>query len=149
MQLKNKCNMQHTNNNTQTQNIMQNNTIMKTNATFSEQLITIGKYLEQNKTCEGHIYTGDMEDPGYFDLLLQYGDPNLLNRTDIQILDIHQETTQDNDSVWGFAFKIDTENGTGFYQTIEEIRELLDDDSIDMEYKTLWEVSLAIFQLEC
>ena len=141
--------MQHTNNNTQTQNIMQNNTIMKTNATFSEQLITIGKYLEQNKTCEGHIYTGDIEDPGYFDLLLQYGDPNLLNRTDIQILDIHQETTQNNDSVWGFAFKIDTENGTGFYQTVEEIRQLLDDDSIDMEYKTLWEVSLAIFQLGC
>ena len=141
--------MQHTNNNTQTQNIMQQVTIMKTNATFSEQLITIGKYLEQNKTCEGHIYTGDIEDPGYFDLLLQYGDPNLLNRTDIQILDIHQETTQSNDSVWGFAFKIDTENGTGFYQTVEEIRELLDDDSIDMEYKTLWEVSLAIFQLEC
>ena len=141
--------MQNTNNNTQTQNIMQNNTIMKTNATFSEQLITIGKYLEQNKTCEGHIYTGDIEDPGYFDLLLQYGDPNLLNRTDIQILDIHQETTQSNDSLWGFAFKIDTENGTGFYQTVEEIRELLDDDSIDMEYKTLWEVSLAIFQLEC
>ena len=120
----------HTNNNTQTQNIMQNNIIMKTNATFSEQLITIGKYLEQNKTCEGHIYTGDIEDPGYFDLLLQYGDPNLLNRTDIQILDIHQETTQNNDSVWGFAFKIDTENGTGFYQTVEEIRQLLDDDSI-------------------
>lgn len=141
--------MQHTNNNTQTQNIMQNNTIMKTNATFSEQLITIGKYLEQNKTCEGHIYTGDMEDPGYFDLLLQYGDPDLLNRADIQILDIHQETTQSNDSLWGFAFKIDTENGTGFYQTVEEIRQLLDDDSIDMEYKTLWEVSLAIFQLEC
>ena len=141
--------MQNTNNNTQTQNIMQNNTIMKTNATFSEQLITIGKYLEQNKTCEGHIYTGDIEDPGYFDLLLQYGDPDLLNRTDIQILDIHQETTQGNDSVWGFAFKIDTENGTGFYQTVEEIRELLDDDSIEMEYKTLWEVSLAIFQLEC
>ena len=139
----------HTNNNTQTQNIMQNNIIMKTNATFSEQLITIGKYLEQNKTCEGHIYTGDIEDPGYFDLLLQYGDPNLLNRTDIQILDIHQETTQNNDSVWGFAFKIDTENGTGFYQTVEEIRQLLDDDSIEMEYKTLWEVSLAIFQLEC
>ena len=139
--------MQHTNNNTQTQNIMQNNTIMKTNATFSEQLITIGKYLEQNKTCEGHIYTGDMEDPGYFDLLLQYGDPNLLNRTDIQILDIHQETTQDNDSVWGFAFKIDTENGTGFYQTVEEIGELLDDDSINIGYKTLWEVHLAIFQL--
>lgn len=122
---------------------------MKTNATFSEQLITIGKYLEQNKTCEGHIYTGDIEDPGYFDLLLQYGDPNLLNRTDIQILDIHQETTQNNDSVWGFAFKIDTENGTGFYQTVEEIRQLLDDDSIDMEYKTLREVHLAIFQLEC
>lgn len=128
---------------------LKNNTIMKTNATFSEQLITIGKYLEQNKTCEGHIYTGDIEDPGYFDLLLQYGDPDLLNRTDIQILDIHQETTQNNDSVWGFAFKIDTENGTGFYQTVEEIRQLLDDDSIDMEYKTLWEVSLAIFQLEC
>lgn len=131
------------------QNIMQNNTTMKTNATFSEQLITIGKYLEQNKTCKGHIYTGDTEDPGYFDLLLQYGDPNLLNRTDIQILDIHRETTQSNDSLWGFAFKIDTENGTGFYQTVEEIRELLDDDSIEMEYKTLWEVSLAIFQLGC
>ena len=142
--------MQHTQTNTNSkQNIMQNNTIMKTNATFSEQLITIGKYLEQNKTCEGHIYTGDIEDPGYFDLLLQYGDQDLLNRTDIQILDIHQETTQDNDSLWGFAFKIDTENGTGFYQTVEEIRQLLDDDSIDMEYKTLWEVSLAIFQLEC
>jgi hypothetical protein len=142
--------MQNTQTNTNSkQNIMQNNTIMKTNATFSEQLITIGKYLEQNKTCEGHIYTGDIEDPGYFDLLLQYGDPNLLNRTDIQILDIHQETTQGNDSVWGFAFKIDTENGTGFYQTVEEIRELLDDDSIDMEYKTLWEVHLAIFSLEC
>ena len=141
--------MQHTNSNTQTQNIMQQVTFMQTNATFSEQLITIGKYLEQNKTCKGHIYTGDTEDPGYFDSLLQYGDPDLLNRTDIQILDIHQETTQDNDSVWGFAFKIDTENGTGFYQTVEEIRQLLDDDSIDMEYKTLWEVSLAIFQLEC
>ena len=122
---------------------------MKTNATFSEQLITIGKYLEQNKTCKGHIYTGDIEDPGYFDFLLQYGDPNLLNRTDIQILDIHQETTQDNDSVWGFAFKINTENGTGFYSTVQDIQELLDDDSIDMEYKTLWKVSLAIFQLEC
>ena len=121
---------------------------MKTNATFSEQLITIGKYLEQNKTCEGHIYTGDTEDPGYFDLLLQYGDPDLLNRTDIQILDIHQETTQGNDSLWGFAFKIDTGN-RGFYQTVEEIRELLDDDSIEMEYKTLWEVHLAIFSLEC
>ena len=141
--------MQHTNSNTQTQNIMQQVTFMQTNATFSEQLITIGKYLEQNKTCEGHIYTGDTEDPGYFDSLLQYGDPDLLNRTDIQILDIHQETTQDNDSVWGFAFKIDTENGTGFYQTVEEIQQLLDDDSIDMEYKTLWEVHLAIFQLEC
>ena len=141
--------MQHTNSNTQTQNIMQQVTFMQTNATFSEQLITIGKYLEQNKTCKGHIYTGDTEDPGYFDSLLQYGDPDLLNRTDIQILDIHQETTQSNDSLWGFAFKIDTENGTGFYQTVEEIRELLDDDSIDMEYKTLWEVSLAIFQLEC
>ena len=141
--------MQHTNSNTQTQNIMQQVTFMQTNATFSEQLITIGKYLEQNKTCKGHIYTGDTEDPGYFDSLLQYGDPDLLNRTDIQILDIHQETTQDNDSVWGFAFKIDTENGTGFYQTVEEIRQLLDDDSIDMEYKTLWEVHLAIFQLEC
>ena len=141
--------MQNTNNNTQTQNIMQNNTIMKTDATFSEQLITIGKYLEQNKTCEGHIYTGDIEDPGYFDILLQYGDPNLLNRTDIQILDIHQETPQSNDSLWGFAFKIDTENCTGFYQTVEEIWQLLEDDSIDMEYKTLWEVSLAIFQLEC
>lgn len=122
--------------------------IMKTNATFSEQLITIGKYLEQNKTCEGHIYTGDTEDPGYFDFLLQYGDPNLLNRTDIQILDIHQETTQGNDSLWGFAFKINTGN-RGFYQTVEEIRELLDDDSIEMEYKTLWEVHLAIFSLEC
>lgn len=141
--------MQHTNSNTQTQNIMQQVTFMKTNATFSEQLITIGKYLEQNKTCEGHIYTGDIEDPGYFDLLLQYGDPNLLNRTDIQILDIHQETTQNNDSVWGFAFKIDTENGNGFFQTVQEIQELLDDDSIEMEYKTLWEVHLAIFQLEC
>lgn len=142
--------MQHTQTNTNSkQNIMQNNTIMKTNATFSEQLITIGKYLEQNKTCEGHIYTGDIEDPGYFDLLLQYGDPDLLNRTDIQILDIHQEATQSNDSLWGFAFKIDTENGNGFYQTVEEIRELLDDDSINMEYKTLWEVHLAIFQLEC
>lgn len=120
---------------------------MKTNATFSEQLITIGKYLEQNKTCEGHIYTGDTEDPGYFDFLLQYGDPDLLNRTDIQILDIHHENTQDNYPLWGFAFKINTGN-RGFYQTVEEIRELLDDDSIEMEYKTLWEVHLAIFQLE-
>ena len=122
---------------------------MKTNATFSEQLITIGKYLEQNKTCEGHIYTGDIEDPGYFDLLLQYGDPNLLNRTDIQILDIHHETTRDNESVWGFAFKIDTENNTSFYQTLEEIWELLDDDSIDIGYKAFRKVHLVIFQLGC
>lgn len=95
---------------------------MKTNATFSEQLITIGKYLEQNKTCEGHIYTGDTEDPGYFDLLLQYGDPDLLNRTNIQILDIHQETTQINNSVWGFAFKIDTETYEDFSQTLEQLQ---------------------------
>ena len=142
--------MQHTQTNTNSkQNIMQNNTIMKTNATFSEQLITIGKYLEQNKTCEGHIYTGDIEDPGYFDLLLQYGDPNLLNRTDIQILDIHQETTQNNDSVWGFAFKIDTENGTGFYQTVEEIRELLDDDDQFILKLSIPKAHLAIFSLEC
>ena len=141
--------MQHTNSNTKHSNVMQQVTFMKTNATFSEQLITIGKYLEQNKTCEGHIYTGDMEDPGYFDLLLQYGDPNLLNRTDIQILDIHQETTQSNDSVWGFAFKIDTENGNGFFSTVQEIQELLDDDSTEIELKTLWRVHLAIFKLEC
>lgn len=141
--------MQHTNNNTQTQNIMQNNTIMKTNATFSEQLITIGKYLEQNKTCEGHIYTGDIEDPGYFDLLLQYGDPNLLNRTDIQILDIHQEATQNNDSVWGFAFKIDTETYDGFSQTLEQLRELLDDDDQFILKLSIPKIHLAIFSLEC
>lgn len=123
---------------------------MKTNATFSEQLITIGKYLEQNKTCEGHIYTGDTEDPGYLDLLLQYGDPDLLNRTNIQILDIHQETTQDNDdSLWGFAFKINTETSRDFYQTVKEIRELLDDDNLFIDCYTLREVHLAIFQLEC
>lgn len=122
---------------------------MKTNATFSEQLITIGKYLEQNKTCEGHIYTGDIEDPGYFDLLLQYGDPDLLNRTDIQILDIHQETTQDNDSLWGFAFKIDTETYEGFSQTLEQLRELLDDDDQFILKLSIPKVHLAIFSLEC
>lgn len=122
---------------------------MKTNATFSEQLITIGKYLEQNKTCEGHIYTGDTEDPGYFDLLLQYGDPDLLNRTNIQILDIHQETTQNNDSVWGFAFKIDTETYEDFSQTLEQLRELLDDDDQFILKLSIPKVHLAIFSLEC
>lgn len=122
---------------------------MKTNPTFSEQLITIGKYLEQNKTCEGHIYTGDMEDPGYFDFLLQYGDLFLLNRTDIQILDIHQEESIYHDAVWGFAFKIDTITSDGFSQTLEQLRELLDDDDQFILKLSIPKVHLAIFSLEC
>lgn len=121
---------------------------MKTNPTFSEQLITIGKYLEQNKTCEGHIYTGDTEDPGYFDSLLQYGDPFLLNRTDIQILDIHQEESILG-TTWGFAFKINTIRSEDFQYALEELRELLDDDGIYLTYQSMPKVHLAIFSLEC
>lgn len=118
---------------------------MKTNPTFSEQLRTIGHYLEQNKTCDGHIYTGNYDDPGYFDALL-IQDDILLNRTDIQILDIHQEESIQYDAVWGFAFKIDTE---AFWDTLNEIKHWLDDDSTFIQIEGIPEVHLAILKLCC
>lgn len=121
---------------------------MKTNPTFSEQLRTIGKQLEQNKTCEGHIYTGNYDEPGYFDALLTLDNFNLLNRTDIQILDIHQEESGQYDAVWGFAFKINTTK-EAFWDTLNEIEYWLDDDSTFIQIEGIPEIHLGILKLCC
>lgn len=130
--------------------------------TLREQLKDWGIKLQaQHPECT--ILTNDSENPGYFDGLLQFQDPynpdipelNILNDDHIQILDIHLDIpTYPNppySSCWSFAFYIPnpTHDPDLIPDYFSSLRDLLDDDSVEIEHKILLDSGYIIIQIEC